>query len=387
MRMSLAVMALPLAMACAAPTSQMGSVSKEDMQAEQLKQQEFVVRAEIADQQRVIDVGYPLLRTALPICGQGATSTRTGVYLANRYAFGKEYEAAARALGFSDTLTVIAVAKQSGAERAGIVTGDRIIELGDHPAPTGKNAVKDIAKDFERIRNADANYAFGVRHAPSGAWPKSTRSGHAVALQATTTSAGSSDSSMISKVSVTAAPDTVCDYGLVALKSTELNAFADGKTVYVTSAMLRFAATDDELAIVLGHEIAHNAMHHMDAKKRNAGLGALFGAVLDGLAASQGVYTGGSFSQDFAAMGAQVFSQQFESEADYVGLYILARGGRPFASSADFWRRMGTENPGSIKFASSHPTTAERFLRLEKTSAEIQQKQASGAALMPETKK
>src|SRR5690349_12257468 len=168
MRMLLTVIPLSLAVSCAAPTSQMGSVSKEDMQAEQLKQQEFVVRAEIADQQRVIDVGYPLLRSALPICGQGATATRTGVYLGNKYSFGKDYEAAARALGFSDTLTVIAVAKQSGAERAGVITGDRIIEVGGHPAPTGKNAVKDIAKDFERIRNADANYAFGLRHAPAG---------------------------------------------------------------------------------------------------------------------------------------------------------------------------------------------------------------------------
>jgi hypothetical protein len=365
----------------------MGSISKDEMRAEQLKQQQFVVRAEIADQQRVVDVGYPLLRAALPICGQGATSTRTGVYLANQYAFGNDYEATARSMGFSDTLSVIAVAKASGAERAGVVAGDRLIAIGDHPAPTGKGAVKDVAKDFERIRNADANYAFGLRHAPLGAWPSLGATGESVALTAPMPTLTSNDSVGASRINTTIPPDTVCDYGLVALKSSELNAFADGKNVYVTSAMLRFAASDDELAIVLGHEIAHNAMRHMDAKKRNAGLGALFGAVLDGLAASQGVYTGGSFSQDFAAMGAQVFSQSFESEADYVGLYVLARGGRPFANSPDFWRRMGTENPGSIKFATSHPTTAERFLRLERTSAEIKQKQLTGAPLIPETKK
>lgn len=386
MRLMIPCLILSLAAACAAPTSQIATVSTDEMRAEQLKQQAFVVRADLADQQRVLDVGFPLLRAALPICGQGATTTRAGVYFANQYAAGKDYQSAVRALGFSDTLTVIAVVKGSGAERAGIVAGDRLIHVAGRPAPVGKNALKDLNEEFARIRNADSNYALGIRHAPPGAWPSSVTSGHDVTQQATGAPTAS-DSSMMSEVTITAAPDTVCDYSLVSLRSTELNAFADGKIVYVTSAMLRFAASDDELAIVLGHEIAHNAMHHMDAKKRNAGLGALFGAVLDGVAASQGVYTGGSFSQNFAAMGSQVFSQQFESEADYVGLYVLARSGRPFANSADFWRRMGAENPGSIKFASSHPTTAERFLRLEKATTEIQQKQASGAALLPEAKK
>jgi type II secretory pathway component PulK len=68
-------------------------------------------------------------------------------------------------------------------------------------------------------------------------------------------------------------------------------------------------------------------------------------------------------------------------------MYVLARANRPFASAADFWRRMAQESPGSIKFASSHPTTAERYLRLDQAAAEIQRKQASQSPLLPETKK
>ncbi|MFL5562034.1 MAG: M48 family metalloprotease [Gemmatimonadaceae bacterium] len=79
-------------------------------------------------------------------------------------------------------------------------------------------------------------------------------------------------------------------------------------------------------------------------------------------------------------------SQDFEREADCVGMYILARAGRPYADAPNFWRRMGQESPGSIKYASTHPASAERFIRLDKPVAEIQAKVASGAPLLPEAK-
>jgi predicted Zn-dependent protease len=98
------------------------------------------------------------------------------------------------------------------------------------------------------------------------------------------------------------------------------------------------------------------------------------------------VNTGGDFTNLGAEFGAMSFSQDFEREADYVGMYLLARADRPIANAADFWRRMAQESPGSIKFASSHPTTAERFVRLENAAAEIEQKRTAGAPLMPEMK-
>jgi predicted Zn-dependent protease len=128
-------------------------------------------------------------------------------------------------------------------------------------------------------------------------------------------------------------------------------------------------------------------MHHMDAKKRNAGIGAVFGAIIDIAAATQGVNTGGGYTNQMAQLGAMTFSQDFEREADYVGLYILARSGHSIRNAPNLWRRMATESPGSIKFASGHPTTAERYVRLETYITEIERKQASGAPLLPELKK
>lgn len=375
-KLSYATFTVLCASACAAPMTQMGSVSQEDVRAEQFRQQQLVVRSGIKDQQRVENVGYALLKAALPICGPGAVNTRTGVRFANVYSFTKDYQPAARAVGFSDTLTVVGIAKGSAAERSGLAVGDRIVGLGGSSVRAGRDAVRDAGSKLARIRNAETNFGFQIVRGSLAltSAPAVAQEGQAAVSPITT------------PVELSVPPDTVCDYGVSAIKEDALNAWADGKNVYVTSAMLRFAADDEELAVVLSHEISHNAMRHIDAKKKNAAIGAIFGAILDIAAASQGINTGGEFTNDMMAAASMAFSQDFEREADYVGLYVLARAGHPIANSPDFWRRMAQEAPGSIKFASSHPTTAERFLRLEKTVAEIDQKRASGAPLLPEMK-
>jgi beta-barrel assembly-enhancing protease len=80
-------------------------------------------------------------------------------------------------------------------------------------------------------------------------------------------------------------------------------------------------------------------------------------------------------------------AEDFEREADYVGFYIMALDGWPIDSAPDLWRRMAAESPGSITFASSHPTTAERFVRLEQWIDEIHKKQVAGEPLRPTMKK
>lgn len=187
-------------------------------------------------------------------------------------------------------------------------------------------------------------------------------------------------------VSLTVPMDTVCAYDVVVVRSDELNAYADGTHIFVTSAMLRFASEDFELETVLAHEFAHDVMRHADAQQRNAKIGALFGAVVDVALATQGVNKGGQIANQSAAIGARSYSQEFEREADYVGLYILARAGRSHRDVPNFWRRMANESPGSIKFASSHPTTAERYVRLATQSEEIDAKRQAGVPLIPELK-
>ena len=87
-------------------------------------------------------------------------------------------------------------------------------------------------------------------------------------------------------------------------------------------------------------------------------------------------------------MTGKVFSQSFEAEADYVGMYILATTGMDLDGATYFWRRMAVESPGNIDSAhtTSHPASAERFLALEKTVEEINHKRANNQELIPELK-
>jgi peptidase M48-like protein len=361
--------------ACAVPMTQMGVVSKEQVQAEQLKQQQLVLETDWTLQQRLESVALPLLKAALPLCGE-RVAMRGGMNLATVHAYARDWQAAARAAGLTDTVSVVGVVKGSGAERAGLRPGDKIIDLAGAPLVSGPTALKEAGK---RLTTQFAVVKLQARDAGASAETPAP-----LTFAATTLSLVVKRDSATIELEVPM--DTVCAYRVVAQKSDALNAFADGQNIYVTSSMIRFASEEQELETVVAHEIAHNAMRHIDAKKRNAMLGALFGAILDVAAASYGVNTGGEYTNQMAALGAMTFSQDFEREADYVGLYILARAGHPIKNAPNLWRRMATESPGSIKFASSHPTTAERYVRLEHGIQEIEKKQADGMALLPEMK-
>ena len=143
-------------------------------------------------------------------------------------------------------------------------------------------------------------------------------------------------------------------------------------------------ADNDELAVVLSHEYAHAVMAHPAKTQKNASMGGLLGMAADMLAQSQGINTGGALGQLATQTAVMRYSANFEREADYIGMYILARTNVPTAEAAKFWRRMAAISPDGIYNASTHPTTAERYILLKKTAAEIAEKKSSGAPLLPE---
>ena len=86
-----------------------------------------------------------------------------------------------------------------------------------------------------------------------------------------------------------------------------------------------------------------------------------------------------------SSYGQEAFSQGFEAEADYVGLYMLARAGYETESAANFWRKMAEKMPAqSNSLTGTHPPTAYRYLMLAKTHAEIEKKKAAKKNLLPE---
>jgi predicted Zn-dependent protease len=124
--------------------------------------------------------------------------------------------------------------------------------------------------------------------------------------------------------------------------------------------MLRLTKSDEELAFLIGHELAHNCLRHIAKKRWGWFLWPTFDAFVHGWKGT-------------------------EMEADRLGIYIMARTDYDIAGAQKYLRHMATEFPVNIKpeFIDRHPSTPERVMVLEKTIAEIQRKVAAGEPLVP----
>ena len=165
-----------------------------------------------------------------------------------------------------------------------------------------------------------------------------------------------------------------------------LNAYADGKNVVLHPAMIDFAKNDTHLAFIIAHEFAHNIMGHIAAQQKNVAVGGILGTIVDAAAQSQGFNTGGAAGKLGAQQALLKYSPDFEGEADYIGLYILARTGYAIEDAPNFWRQMSIAEPRSIYVTTTHPNNPSRTIEMEKTVAEIRSKQARGLPLLPTIK-
>lgn len=122
---------------------------------------------------------------------------------------------------------------------------------------------------------------------------------------------------------------------------------ADGRTVTVSQGLLDFTRSDDELAFVIAHELAHNILGHrsfLDSNRR------------------QGAHAGGDTATILAT----------EREADYRGLYMVAWAGYDVARVPGFWQRLARAGWVAQLFADgSHPGNRRRARDLAREVAEI----------------
>lgn len=181
-------------------------------------------------------------------------------------------------------------------------------------------------------------------------------------------------------------PEQIAPYGVRLGTDSIIGAFADGKNIYVTYGMLRICEDDDDLAVVLGHEVAHNLENHLSKRKLKTAAAALPFALLGAAAVLYGGVEGSPLVEGAAVVAGAKFSRDHEREADYVGAYLLARAGFNVDSAASFWRRFASEVPREQKesYLRTHPTDPERAARLRKAVDEIIDKKMLGLKLLPE---
>ncbi len=152
-------------------------------------------------------------------------------------------------------------------------------------------------------------------------------------------------------------------------KTKELNAYCmPGGRIMVYSGLIdSLDLTDAELATVIGHEIAHALREHTRERVSRAYAQQL---VLSGAAAVAGVSEG---TASIANMVAEVtfqlpFSRDQESEADTIGLELMARAGYDPRAAIVLWNKMNSAagSGGTPEFLSTHPAPEDRIKRIEK---------------------
>jgi len=146
-----------------------------------------------------------------------------------------------------------------------------------------------------------------------------------------------------------------CTHPIVFENGDGLNAHANSRRISITRAMVDLTASDDQLALVLAHELAHVLLGHT----------------------RRGMW------DRVAANFDESVEKTDERHADYLGLYLAARAGYDAREATNLWRRMGAVLPSIIHGDHVHPGTAERFVALRRAADEIEYKRRRGLPLVP----
>ncbi len=147
-----------------------------------------------------------------------------------------------------------------------------------------------------------------------------------------------------------------------------VNAWTDGDNIYVTRGLLRFLQNDDELAIIIAHEIAHAVRGHVSEKLARAAGGCILGIILESLTGIEGTW---DLATQMFQLATLEFDREAEREADVYGLTYASRAGYDISTAVDLWERFAIEMPES-NIATTHPSSPERFVRAEKIVAMLQ---------------
>jgi hypothetical protein len=297
---------------------------------------EIELRLLHAEDLRIATVAYRLAAANAELCADKAPLSGIMVHDLAQYTPGYR-EAAANLFGLGQKPAVSAVVRGSPADSAGLRANDVFVAIDGAPIPSEPTPRKASYDDVARILAIlDAAMVKGPVRLDI------LRGGRPLTIM------------LVAR--------TGCASIIQLVPSRRLNASADGKIVQITTAIAGYAANDDELATVIAHEMAHNALRHR--------------VRLDAQGVSRGLF--GKFGKNAAAIRAT------EQEADYVGVYLMARAGYRFAAAPRFWERFGRERGFGTFLDASHPGWGARTRNLDAAVAEIEAKEARGEAIRPE---
>lgn len=286
--------------------------------------------------QAVARVAWRLSESNVDLCPVVRQSAGWALHAANQYSAELRPFAQARFGLRGDLPGVLAAPPGSPADEAGLRVGDLILSVG------GLSLARGALQGPPRYEGLAANIVTLDRALSTGPTVLSVQRGEA-------------------RLDLTVTPRRACGYEVQLNPSDDLNARADGRRLFISTALAQFADSDDELAIILGHELAHNVLGH----RRWSETGGAGRTVVD--PNCTGDLCGGDR----------------ERQADRSGLYLMARAGYRPAVAAPFWRRFGASN-WRVRYPQlAHASAGTRAQRLEAVQAEIEALIAAGRPLQP----
>lgn len=279
---------------------------------------------------RLVAIGRKLAMGGAGLCGGHVANP--GWTIEDIEQFAPDLRARVRdALTVGEAPTIVSIEPGSAAAKADIRAGDQLLAIGGtaipaKPSPRAIRARQDLVE------------AAAARGLAAGPATIRIRRGADV-------------------VTLIVPPEPGCATEFLIGRGRGLRAASsNGVRVVVSTEIMDFASDDDELALVMAHEMAHNILGHN---------------------------RGGPAQRIAGADRSGAKGKDREREADRWALYLMARAGYDPGVAPGFWRRWGPRTDLGILSDNTHPGWRERAARAEAEVARIKAEQAAGRPMVP----
>jgi len=146
--------------------------------------------------------------------------------------------------------------------------------------------------------------------------------------------------------------------------------------VFVYSGIMKFVSNDDQLATVIAHEIGHAIAHHV-AEQVSMAMMTNLATTAAAIAISHNVHSTGEAQAYMMALGLGAnlgivlpYSRMMESEADHIGLFLMAKACYDPRQAIAFWEKFAKKGKEPPAYFSTHPSSKQRIEQLKKLMPE-----------------
>ena len=188
-------------------------------------------------------------------------------------------------------------------------------------------------------------------------------------------------------------PIESCNFRVVVLEDADLRLENRGTNVLISNVLIDLTHSDDEIKMLIAHQLAHIFSEHGTKKTRNAAIGGVAGGAaatalllpvaIVGAIAGEDVEFIGDAIEGSARLsceaGGGMFALRYEREADYLAIYLLERAGVEASDYLTFWDRM----PSDAVLNTMDKRIEDRAANIAATIEEIDEKRVAGLTLVP----